>query len=706
MDSSFDPIFDAAGKQYDIDPTVLKALALQESRGNVDTPPSKAGAVGLMQFMPKTATAIGIDPTNPVEAIFGAAKLLDQNLKQYHNLPDALKAYNAGNPSRWNNPETAAYVPGVAAKYQQIVSNKRVPTGAGAADDALLGSFLGGSGKPSGAAAEPAPPTVAPADDQLLSGFLSSPAAEPSAPAPTPQTASPQAQATAPMTTPPGVPQWLHDAANTTVAGLNRAAHDVADLPVQAGAYLADRAGLTQTALPAMQAEQAQARNAFQQNYGSNPLAQGVRIGGDIGATLLPGGLVGRGVTAGGNALLGTGSALARMGTGIVSGAAQGATGAALTAGSSDQPLGEQIATGAAVGGVLGGAVPLVGKALGAGKISPELAGVAKDAQALGVPVYGGQISANPMVRVANSVVNKLPLSGAGPAAEAQQTAINRVIAASMGQRANKLTPAVMDAAKRDTGKLFDEVANKVTIQADDQLLSDLGNIESALKFVPPSEQGVIRSHITNVLETAVNGDGAINGKAYQALTAKGGPLDIAVTKGADPTVRHYVGEIRNALDDALERSTPADLRAKLTQARSQWKAMKTVEDLAEKSPTGDISPAALMTPVRQAYGGGGNLGMAYNTTPPTLVQLARLGQVIKEPPSSGTAERLAVMSQLGNPLAWAPMAASLGAGRALGAGLRSDAFTNMLLNPGVSGVNPLAVQTARQLEDLRARRP
>src|SRR6185437_14892213 len=142
---------------------------------------------------------------------------------------------------------------------------------------------------------------------------------------------------------------------------------------------------------------------------GSNPLAQGVRIGGDIGATLLPGGLVGKGVTAGGNALLGTGNVLARAATGLASGAAQGAVGAGLTAGSSDQSLGHQLATGAAIGGALGGVAPLVGKALGAGNVSPEVASVAKDAQALGVPVYGGQISSNPMVRVANSVVNKLP---------------------------------------------------------------------------------------------------------------------------------------------------------------------------------------------------------------------------------------------------------------------------------------------------------
>ena len=70
---------------------------------------------------------------------------------------------------------------------------------------------------------------------------------------------------------------------------------------------------------------------------------------------------------------------------------------------------------------------------------------------------------------------------------------------------------------------------------------------------------------------------------------------------------------MREALDSALERNAPPELVADLRSARGQYKAMKTVEDLVEKSPTGNISPAALLQPVRNsygtmAYGGGGDL--------------------------------------------------------------------------------------------------
>ena len=55
---------------------------------------------------------------------------------------------------------------------------------------------------------------------------------------------------------------------------------------------------------------------------------------------------------------------------------------------------------------------------------------------------------------------------------------------------------------------------------------------------------------------------------------------------------------------------------------------MKTIEPLVAKSPTGDISPALLMSQVNKSYG-----GMAYNGGG-DMGDLARIGQkFLKEPP-------------------------------------------------------------------------
>ncbi|HXW34332.1 MAG TPA: transglycosylase SLT domain-containing protein, partial [Acidimicrobiales bacterium] len=88
--------FAAAGQQYGVPPSLLAAVAKQES-GFDPGAVSSAGAEGLMQIMPGTAAGLGIDPMDPSQAIDGAAQLLSGYLQQYGgSVPLALAAYNAG----------------------------------------------------------------------------------------------------------------------------------------------------------------------------------------------------------------------------------------------------------------------------------------------------------------------------------------------------------------------------------------------------------------------------------------------------------------------------------------------------------------------------------------------------------------------------------------------------------------------------------
>ena len=93
--SKFRPLFkDAAGK-YGVPASLLEAVAKQESRFD-PTAVSPAGAQGLMQLMPATARALGVDAFDPAAAIDGAARLLSQHLRKFDSVPLALAAYNAG----------------------------------------------------------------------------------------------------------------------------------------------------------------------------------------------------------------------------------------------------------------------------------------------------------------------------------------------------------------------------------------------------------------------------------------------------------------------------------------------------------------------------------------------------------------------------------------------------------------------------------
>lgn len=86
-----------AGDAHNIDEDLLASVVRAESGGQVRAV-SRAGARGLMQLMPKTATEIGVaDSFRPDENIAGGSAYLDRLLTRYHdNVALALAAYNAG----------------------------------------------------------------------------------------------------------------------------------------------------------------------------------------------------------------------------------------------------------------------------------------------------------------------------------------------------------------------------------------------------------------------------------------------------------------------------------------------------------------------------------------------------------------------------------------------------------------------------------
>lgn len=88
-------LFTSAGLRHGIDPAVLAAVAKVESGGNPHAV-SRAGARGLMQFMPATAAGYGIDPMDPAQAIDAAARMLAEQRSSLGTLELALAAYNAG----------------------------------------------------------------------------------------------------------------------------------------------------------------------------------------------------------------------------------------------------------------------------------------------------------------------------------------------------------------------------------------------------------------------------------------------------------------------------------------------------------------------------------------------------------------------------------------------------------------------------------
>ncbi len=114
-----------AAQSVRLDPALALAVTKVESGFDVRAV-SAAGAVGLMQLMPATAQALGVEnPYDPVQNVRGGATYLRELLDRFGgDLPSALAAYNAG-PSaveRYGGappfPETQSYVARVLEAYR------------------------------------------------------------------------------------------------------------------------------------------------------------------------------------------------------------------------------------------------------------------------------------------------------------------------------------------------------------------------------------------------------------------------------------------------------------------------------------------------------------------------------------------------------------------------------------------------------------
>jgi len=95
--TDLDEMLNHAGRDHNLDVDLLSSLVKAESSGNPRAL-SPAGAQGLMQLMPRTASELGVlDSYKPDQNVRGGSTYLDSLLSRYHdNLALALAAYNAG----------------------------------------------------------------------------------------------------------------------------------------------------------------------------------------------------------------------------------------------------------------------------------------------------------------------------------------------------------------------------------------------------------------------------------------------------------------------------------------------------------------------------------------------------------------------------------------------------------------------------------
>ena len=122
----YEPEIWKASQRYSVDYNLVRAIIKAESNFNPKAV-SRAGAKGLMQLMPETASILQVnDSFHPEENIDGGVRYLRYLLNIYNdNLQLALAAYNAGEKAVFKYrgippyQETQTYVQRVLGYYQK-----------------------------------------------------------------------------------------------------------------------------------------------------------------------------------------------------------------------------------------------------------------------------------------------------------------------------------------------------------------------------------------------------------------------------------------------------------------------------------------------------------------------------------------------------------------------------------------------------------
>jgi hypothetical protein len=298
-----------------------------------------------------------------------------------------------------------------------------------------------------------------------------------------------------------------------------------------------------------------------------------------------------------------------------------------------------------AAGGMAGGMLPgSAARAVTPLPISPGRAGHVANLRREGIEPTAGDISGNRPVKFAESGLGSSPFSGGGYEAARERIGgeVTRAALARIGVAAEEATPQVLSGARQRIGGTFD------TLAARNQATQDVPYVQRLIQaqaeydhlFTDPLRKPMVES----VMESALNyltRNRVMDGGQYKAFRSRIERMRRG--QKADPELSSFLAEVRDSLDDMMDRSiaanNPRDLGA-WQEVRNQYRNLLSAEQMA--SAAGPEAAAGIITPPNlraAATRMEGKTGYAQGRG--DFNELAHSSNVIlKPPPSSGTAER------------------------------------------------------------------
>lgn len=362
-------------------------------------------------------------------------------------------------------------------------------------------------------------------------------------------------------------------------------------------------------------------------------------IAGNVATTIAPAGVLGiAGKAAKIPGLVRAGAGLAAPTT-IRGAAALGAAQGALQPVGTDQSRIENTA----LGGGIGTGTGLLSSALGAiadpvkNALTPQTSRAVQFLQNSGVPLDAAQSTGSQRLAQAKRFLSDNPMTSAGQVDQVAKTqaGFNNAALRTIGESGDAADQSVLNRGLTRIGNAFDQIAARNPINADNHLINDLASIEkqSASELETP-QANVIKNQIDEILDKAKIGN-SIDGKAYQNIKSV---LD-RISNGADQGKGHFARELRQSLDDALQRSASPQDAAALKTARTQYRNYLAIEKSVD--PIGNISPAKVYNS-QNVKAFGGKRALATGRAATDLMDLARAGKAIipEKFPNSGTAAR------------------------------------------------------------------
>lgn len=251
-----------------------------------------------------------------------------------------------------------------------------------------------------------------------------------------------------------------------------------------------------------------------------------------------------------------------------------------------------------------------------------------------GVPVTGGQARGS---RALQQMEGQLGGVAAQNFRDKQLSAYTRAALKAAGVQADNAGPEVMKAAFDKAGKTFDYLASVTPVRVDQALQNDLLKAVTDYEAISGQSVPILHQMLDRVGALAQQNGGVLKGESYKVLVTD---LRKASEMSANGEVQGALGRMREALDDAVERSASGQTRQAWQKARQNYANLmvvtNAVKGAADSAVKGLITPESLRSAVsvgnaRRYVKGGGDLN-----------NLARAG-VIAMPrlPDSGTAARL-----------------------------------------------------------------